>query len=154
MKTPPHLHSVGEYWIWHDVDYTAYGRTWYAWFASPKASGPQKRGAVRVSGLKGRPGTTAKRVGTRQWVVYVPVQDAWSTRLYDYRVVARTRREAIVLGEIARQYAPSSLPSPRLTMAEGKIYSMVKIFGATHRDPDHWEIVERVGRRTRLKEAR
>lgn len=157
MKTPPNLHSVGDYWIWYGYDYTAYGRVWNSWFASPKASGAQRRGAVRISGPKGRTGATAKRVGTRQWQVTIPRHDGWSGvrpwKMHEV-IVARNRREAILLAEIMLEYCRSNSCSPRLTEVAGKIYSIVKVWGETHRDPNHWEIVEPIGRRIRCPKRR
>lgn len=140
MKQPKHLHSVGDFWVYYAIDYRSNltGKIEYNWLASPKASGTYRRAAVRVSGLKGRRGSTAKRIGTRRWLVTVPHHNPGDgcTRPDEFTVCAASRAKALLLGEIHQQYHRPN--SPQLTTLGRAVVAAVKVWeGTSHR----WDIV-------------
>lgn len=145
MKQPKHMHSVGDFWVYYGIDYRSIftGRIEHHWLASPKASGTYRRAAVRVSGLNGRPGSTAKRIGTRQWKVTVPHHNPGDgcTRPDEFIVVARTRRKALLLGEIYQQYRRPNGPQ-LTTLGRAIVVAAVRVWGSVvEGTSDRWEIV-------------
>ena len=144
MKQPKHMHSVGDFWVYYGIDYRSNctGKLEYCWLASPKASGTNRRAAVCISGLNGRPGSVAKRIGPKTWKVTVPPYNpVYSSGRPDERVVfATTRRKALITAEIYQQYGRPG--SPKLTTKGSELVATIKILGSRVKGiPDRWEIV-------------
>lgn len=144
MKNPKHMHSVGDFWVYYGIDYRSNctGKLEYCWLASPKASGTYRRAAVCISGLNGRPGSVAKRIGPRRWKVTVPPYNpVYSSRWPDEFVVfATTRRKALILADIYQQYGRPG--SPQLITLGSSIVATIKILGSRVKGTsDRWVIV-------------